>query len=409
MGFGQGLSGLNAAAQNLDVIGNNVANSSTVGFKSSAVSFGDVYATSRVGLGVSVSAVNNRFSLGTINESSNAYNMAINSSNGFFRVTDASGGVYYSRNGEFSTDDNNYIVNAQGYKLTGYAAGSVGTAPVALQVPQGSIAPVATTGIAVTADLNANATVVPATTAFDITDSSTFTSQQPVSVYDSLGNEHQVTQYFVKRDADTATGNSVYDVYYAMDGAVLTSGTPASNVTNQLQFNSAGALVSGANTTVPVTGVGGSASPAQDLALAFNYTGSTQFGNGDTIKIIASGNSSGTFTGVSIGDDGSILGSYSNGKTQVIGTVVLAGFTNMQGLQPVGNNLFAATNASGPATLGQPGSNGLATITGGALEASNVDMSSELVDMIVAQRTYQANAQTIKTQDQVLQTLLQIR
>jgi flagellar hook protein FlgE len=411
MGFGQGLSGLNAAAQNLDVIGNNVANSATVGFKSSSASFSDVFAASSVGLGVSVAAITNDYTVGATNTAASPYNLAITGTNGFFRMTDSNGTVSYTRNGQFHKDENNFIVDDSGHSLTGYPVGGVGQAPIALQVPQGSIPPVASTTIGVTANLDADHDVIPATPVFDPADKTTFSAQQPATVYDSLGNSHQLTQYFAKR-AGTAT-QSNYDVYYVFDGKV-TSATPT-----PISFDSSGRLLP---TTVPntvtITGIGaGTAgppvvpitSPAADLVLTFNYTGSTQFGGSDDIKLDPSGNSAGNFTGLSVGTDGSIMGSYSNGKSQLIGTVALAGFVNQNGLKAVGGNQFVETADSGPATLGQPGSNGLSNIKGTALEGSNVVISNELVNMIIAQRTYQANAQTIKTQDQVLQTLLQIQ
>jgi flagellar hook protein FlgE len=401
MSFGQGLSGLNAAAQNLDVIGNNVANSATVGFKGSSVSFGDVYATSRVGLGVGVTGVTNRFTVGAVNGSGSSYHMALDKINGFFRMTDSAGGVFYTRNGEFSVDAKNNLVN-NGYQLTGYPAGGVGQAPVALTVPKGNIAPAATTEVKVTANLSANAKVIGPTVVFDAKDANTYSIERAVTVYDSLGNDHELTQYFVKRNS--VAGKSVYDIHYSLDGAPLpTAGT------QQLVFDAEGRLTSNPKALVKIAAIGGASSPAADLELNFNYTGSTQFGGSPGITALADGYESGTFTGLTVGKDGSLLGQYSNGKSQVVGTVVLAGFTNMEGLRPVGANMFVATNESGPATLGEPGTNGLSDITGGSLEASNVDMSKELVDMIIAQRTYQANAQTIKTQDQVLQTLLQIR
>ena len=158
MGFGQGLSGLNAAAQNLDVIGNNIANSGTVGFKSGTATFADVYASSRVGLGVQVASINQRFTVGTISSTGNQFDMAIDGAKGLFRVQDPSGNILYSRNGQFNADKDNYIVNAQGQRLTGYEAN--GTDLVPIRVPVGNIAPKATDGITTKTNLDANATVI---------------------------------------------------------------------------------------------------------------------------------------------------------------------------------------------------------------------------------------------------------
>ncbi|MBO1111102.1 flagellar hook protein FlgE [Bordetella petrii] len=413
MGFGQGLSGLNAAAQNLDVIGNNIANSGTVGFKSATASFADVYASSRVGLGVKVSAINQRFSVGNVTVTGGEYDIAIDGPKGFFRLTDPSGGVFYSRNGEFLVDKDFYLVNAQGYRLTGYAAGAVGSAPVDLRLPQGNIAPQETSAASLQTNLNANADAIDPATLFDPTLASTYTDSVPTTVYDSLGNAHQLTQYFVKREA--VAGESVYDVYYTLDGEAMAPTTQDATSgdwggATQLTFDAAGRLT----TTPPTVGLsfadpGGTTSPADPLAITMSYDGVTQYGSDFSPKITQNGYSSGEYSGLSINKDGTLQANYTNGETAIIGTLALANFNNVQGLQPVGNNAWAETGASGQATLGQPGTNGLATVVGQAVEASNVDMSKELVNMIVAQRTYQANAQTIKTQDEVMQVLMNMR
>jgi flagellar hook protein FlgE len=410
MGFGQGLSGLNAATQNLDVIGNNIANSGTVGFKSATASFADVYASSRVGLGVKVSAINQRFSVGTISVTGGEYDIAIDGPKGFFRLTDQSGGVFYSRNGEFLVDKDFYVVNAQGFRLTGYAAGAVGAAPVDLRLPQGNIAPSATTTAGLQSNLNANADVIDPAVAFDPTLASTYTDSVPTTVYDSLGNSHQMMQYFVKRPG-TAT-ESVYEVYYSLDGQAMAPSTEAGGVWGggqQLTFDSAGRLTSAPTVALSFATPGGATSPAEPLAITMSYDGVTQYGSDFSPKVVQNGYSSGEFSGISVGSDGTLLANYSNGESAVVGVLALANFNNVQGLQPVGNNAWAETAASGQATLGQPGTNGLAPVVGQALEASNVDMSRELVNMIIAQRTYQANAQTIKTQDEIMQVLMNMR
>ncbi|SAI71261.1 flagellar hook protein FlgE [Bordetella ansorpii] len=490
MGFGQGLSGLNAASQNLDVIGNNIANSGTVGFKSGNVSFADVYANSRVGLGVKVSGINQRFTVGNVATTGGEYDIAIDGAKGFFRLTDQAGGVFYSRNGEFLLDKDFFIVNQMGMRLTGYPAGSIGAAPVELAVPQGNIAPVATTTVGVTTNLNANATpidpvgspAVPETLGvlnfddgtgaanhnfrqdaggaivfldgagatdtalngtftsggdtftvtngvvtagtftpgtayvapvaavapkpFDATDRTTYTDQVPTTVYDSLGNAHEMVQYFVKRPS--AAGESVYDVYYTLDGNAMTVGTAADDHAT-LTFNASGALqTTPPNYTVNFGNPGGTTSPADPLAITVGYTGVTQFGSDFSPKLTPNGYASGEFLGIEIAADGSVTAQYSNGQNQVVGVIALANFNNVQGLQPVGNNAWQETNASGQPLLGQPGTNSLSSLVGQSLEQSNVNLSNELVNMIIAQRTYQANTQTIKTQDEVLQVLLNI-
>ncbi|MNQ64095.1 Flagellar hook protein FlgE [compost metagenome] len=500
MGFGQGLSGLNAAAQNLDVIGNNIANSGTVGFKSSTTSFADVYASSRVGLGVKVAAISQRFTVGTVNGGGGEYDIAIDGAKGMFRVTDQSGAVMYTRNGEFLVDKNNFIVNAQGYRMTGYPPGAVGANPVELQLPTANVAPVATSTATTVANLDANAKVIYLTdtvtspavngsvtltaaappavtgnytftrnpagdivwetaapalgappagtygtapnlitvdgtgaiTAGDITQvpgytnytaavtelakpfdpkiAGSYTNASPMTVFDSLGNSHQVMQYFVKRPAD-ATG-SVYDVYYTMDGQAMAPTTEVGGVWGNPQkftFNNAGTMTSAPTVTLSFAQPGGTATPADPLNIAVNYTGTTQYGSNYKLVAKPDGYTSGEFSGINISGDGSLVASYTNGETQVVGTIVLADFANLQGLQPVGNNAWKETAASGQPILGQPGSNGMSNVVGQATEASNVDMSKELVNMIIAQRTYQANSQTIKTQDEIMQVLMNLK
>ena len=406
MGFGQGLSGLSAAAQDLDVIGNNIANSGTVGFKSGTATFADVYANSRVGLGVQVSGVTQNFGVGTITNTGNQFDMAIDGASGMFRLEDPSGQVVYSRNGQFSPDADNYIVNAQGQRLTGYAAGGSSTDLVPIKVPSGNIPPAATTQMTTQTNLDANAASIDAaTTPFDPSVSSSYTSALPITVYDSLGNSHQLTQYFVKRGetADTPP-QSQWDVYYRLDGQALDA--PADSSPFSMTFNGSGSMTSGAISNLQVTQPGTANSPAAQLAISVSYDGSTQFGGDFSPSFTQNGYPTGEYASMSIGADGSIIASYTNGQTQSLGSLALASFANPQGLQSVGGNAWIETSASGQPILGRPGSNGLAAIKGQAVEESNVDMSQELVNMIIAQRTYQANAQTIKTQDQVMQTLI---
>lgn len=277
MGFGQGLSGLRAASQNLDVIGNNIANSGTVGFKSGSVSFADVYASSRVGLGVKVAGINQRFTVGSVTTTGGEYDIAIDGAKGFFRLADSSGNIVYSRNGEFGIDKDFFITNALGYRLTGYPAGGVGTDPVALSVPQGNIAPQVSSTASTQTNLNANADVVPATPAFDPTNSATYTDSVPTTIYDSLGNAHQMVQYFVKRAA-SPTGESQYDVYYTVDGKAVTVDGGLDHTT--LTFNSAGVLTGGNPTRdIAIPNPGGTTSPADDMTIQMSYQNVTQFGS----------------------------------------------------------------------------------------------------------------------------------
>lgn len=424
MGFGQGLSGLNAASQNLDVIGNNIANSGTVGFKSGSATFADVYASSRVGLGVQVASINQRFTTGIVSTSGNQFDMAIDGAKGLFVVTQPNGATLYTRNGQFLADKDHKIVNAQGQQLMGYAPG--GTNLIGMTVPVGNIAPQATSTLTNKVNVDANATViVEGARPFDPNDGESFSKMTPLTVYDSLGNQHTVEQYYVKRAVTGVAPNEInnWDVYIKVDGNIVNAGTGAvvppvgpPVVANsyppaaQLQFDKEGRLDPTTanyvlNYNVPV--IGGAA--AQPLAINVSYGGSTQFGGSYSQDFVQNGYATGEYASMSIGANGELIANYTNGAKQTMGTLALADFANLQGLQPVGGNAWAETANSGQPIYGTPGSNGLATIKGQAVEESNVDMSQELVNMIIAQRTYQANAQTIKTQDQVLQTLITLR
>ncbi|NYT26272.1 flagellar hook protein FlgE [Alcaligenaceae bacterium] len=410
MGFGQGLSGLKAQAQKLDVIGNNIANAGTVGFKASSVSFADVYATSRVGLGTQVAAVNQNFGVGVISSTGGQFDMAIDGGSGMFRVIDSNGNVLYTRNGEFHANKDGFIVNAQGYQLTGYPAGS--TAPQPIRVPSGNIAPQATTRI--TSEVNVDANVAPidgTANVFDPLDPDTFHHKLPLTVYDALGNPHQVEQYFIKRPGAAAGDDPTWEVQYVTTtrdaaGDLLTLNPSQATI----EFNSRGEFTG----TVPSPVVleltlTDTVAPTEMLEMQLNYAGSTQFGGQFSYAFNQDGFPTGEYSSMSVGPNGQIIAAYTNGEVQQMGDLVLARFTNLQGLQPVGGNAWRETSESGQPILGTPGSNGMSLLRGQALEDSNVDMGTELVNMIITQRTYQANAQTITTQSEVLQTLLNIR
>jgi len=408
MGFGQGLSGLNAASQDLDVIGNNIANAGTVGFKASSASFADVYASSRVGLGTQVSRVNQRFTVGTVEATGNQFDMAIDGPKGLFRLQDTSGAALYSRNGEFFPDDELFLVNAQRHRLIGYnvdANGKPGNALEPIRIPTAATQPEATANITFATNLDSSQPAIDAKAKpFNPDDATTYTKAEQVRIYDSLGNAHDLTQYFIKRP--DAGGNSQWEVHYA-GGATLNMATP----TQTLSFNANGVLVDptgpvSVDATVNTSATG---SPAAPLAIKLSYLGSTQFNAPFSRQFTVDGHTAGEFISLSFDANGAIQANYTQGKPKILGYVALADFSNLQGLQPVGGNAWVETSASGQPIMGTPGTNGLATLKGQAVEKSNVEMGQELVKMIIAQRTYQANAQTIKTQDQVLQTLITMR
>jgi flagellar hook protein FlgE len=404
MGFQNGLSGLNAAARNLDVIGNNVANSSTVGAKTSRAEFSDVYANAlsgsgngAVGIGVAVSAIAQQFTQGDISTTQNPLDMAING-RGFFR-TSLNGAVQYTRNGQFRMDKEGFIVNAQGANLTGFAADTDGKiqggAPNPLQISQADITPRATA--ATTAQFNLDAGAVAPGKPFSSIDPTSYNSSNSMSVYDSLGRQHQVTLYYAK----TAANN--WAVHGSADGTDL----PTSPLTN-LAFDATGILTAPAapfNVTIPVGADAGS-----NLTFTADVSTATQFGAPfSTTNITQDGYGSGRLSGFSADSGGVLVGRYTNGQTKALGQVVLANFVNPQGLTPLGNNAWSEGAGSGQPTLGAPGTGTLGPLQSQALENSNVDLTGELVNMITAQRVYQANAQTIKTHDQLLQTIVNLR
>lgn len=510
MGYQQGLSGLSASSSDLDVIGNNIANANTVGFKSGAAQFADMYANSvatavgnQVGIGTKLSEVQQQFSQGTITSTNQALDVAING-NGFFQMSN-SGSLVYSRNGVFQLDKNGNITNAQGLQLMGYAANSAGVINTAQTVPLGvptaNIAPQATTKIVAALNLNAQdplmlgtPTVTPVTstgslttpgatitntasgtnndtytvnftspTTYTVTDttlatttaSATYTAGTPIAlgngqtitfngvpatndsykivptavafnqnssstynyststtVYDSLGGSQTVNMYLAKTSA------GIWNVY-----AGTSTGT--ANLVGQANFNSSGTLLGTTQVNTPLTNpptftatttpfaykfsiptTDGSSTP-QNLTL--NIAGTTQYGGKDGVNSLQpDGYAAGTLTSFTIGADGTLTGNYSNQQTAALGQIVLANFSDQNGLVNLGNNEFQQTSQSGVAQISAPGATNHGVLQGGAVENSNVDLTSELVNLITAQRNYQANAQTIKTQQTVDQTLINL-
>ncbi|MHB0924988.1 MAG: flagellar hook-basal body complex protein [Gallionellaceae bacterium] len=553
MSFQQGLSGLNSSAKQLDVIGNNVANSGTVGFKQSQAQFSDMYAASlsgsgavQVGTGGKVAAVVQQFTQGNITNTSNPMDTAI-SGQGFFRMIDPSGSIFYSRNGQFQVDKNGFIVNNQGHKLSGYLPDATGAIvpgqPLPILINSADLAPKQTASVVVGANLDSRA-ATPVNPVFNTIDPTSYNSSTSTTVYDSLGTSHVGSLYFQRQpiapttsaaiipaSATTATlasvagmaightitlpgagavgpattavgagttttvtvasaaglaagdnitigalgtttitgiagnvltfapalaapvggeaitstkaltttitgiagnvvtfspatttatlanaavtsnaGSADWDTYLAIDGVLVpAAGTPMTRLT----FNTLGQLASTTPASVPV-GTMSSApftpTAAAAQTLTFNFAQTSQYGgNFGVNSLTQDGYSSGRLSGFNTSADGTILGRYSNGQSRALGQMLLANFTNPQGLQPMGNNEWVESSTSGGPLIGTPGSSALGVLQSSATEDSNVDLTAELVNMIVAQRVYQANAQTIKTQDAVLQTLVSMR
>lgn len=410
MSFQQGLSGLNAASKSLEAIGNNVANSGTVGFKQSQVQFSDVYAStltgsgaSQIGIGTQVARVAQLFSQGNVTASNNPLDMAING-NGFFRMS-TGGAITYSRNGQFMLSKEGFIENASGARLTGYMADANGVvavgAPTELKIDKADLAPQATStyDLALTLDSRkGNLTAA----GFDPNDPATFSDSTSAPVYDSLGNSHTLRTFYVK------TAGGQWSVFATNDGVPVNATTPP-GLLGTMTFNTGGALTS---TTplplvVPMAVTTGAATP---FNITIDSTGTQQFaGNFGVSKQLPNGYYAGTLTTFAVSTNGDIVGRYTNGEVKTLGQVIMSDFANPNGLQNIGGNQWVETAESGVPMTSTPGSSGLGAVQSARVEESNVDLTSELVNMITAQRVYQANAQTIKTQDQILQTLVNLR
>ncbi|MCE9683067.1 flagellar hook protein FlgE [Halomonas alkalisoli] len=411
MSFSQALSGLNAQASKLGTIGNNIANSQTVGFKGSNVQFSDVFAGSKVGLGTRVSSVLQNFNEGNVESTNRNLDLAI-AGDGFFRFQDPSGEVVYSRNGQLTMTSQGDLVNAQGAQIMGYglnAAGQVqvGGQPVPLSVATEELGASATTDVATTLNLDARKVIGDDRSTVESSNGEEieYHYSNNFTVFDSLGNPRNITVYYEKVDSNQWTAKMT------LDGRALMAAGAAEEF--QLEFNENGQLIEpagGVLANVTFDSDEFLAGEPNDLVFDLNLAGTTQFGNTSTVSSLnQNGYTSGTLVGITINDDGTIMRNYSNEQSRPAGQVALVSFRNPEGLTPSGDNVWSASAASGQELIGAPGTGLLGSVVSGAIETSNVDMARELVDMIVAQRAYQANSQTIKTQDELLQTAINLR
>ncbi|AMD00945.1 flagellar hook protein FlgE [Halomonas chromatireducens] len=421
MSFSQALSGLNSQAQKLGTIGNNIANSQTVGFKGSNVQFSDVFAGSKVGLGTRVSSVLQNFNEGNVESTNRNLDLAI-AGDGFFRFQDPSGEVVYSRNGQLSMTSEGNLINAQGAQIMGFglnAAGQVqaGGQPVPLNVSAEELDASATTRVSTTINLDArkvagdDLSTVESSNGVDIK----YHYSNNFTVFDSLGNPRNITVYYEKVDeVDGVAAQNTWLARMTLDGQALMD-EDDDDVAREFPvvFNANGQLtqpVGGVFTDVTFDSGDFFAGEPEDLIFDLNLAGTTQFGNTSTVSSLnQDGYTSGTLVGITINDDGTIMRNYSNEQSRPAGQVALVSFRNPEGLTPAGDNVWTASATSGQELIGAPGTGLLGSVVSGAIETSNVDMARELVDMIVAQRAYQANSQTIKTQDELLQTAINLR
>lgn len=405
MPFAIALSGLNAASADLGVTANNVANVNTTGFKSSRAQFSEVFAvgtqsvsSSAAGSGVRLSTIAQQFSQGNIDFTDNALDLAIGGE-GFFVISD-NGARSYTRAGAFGVDNQGYVVNAEGSRLQAYPFAGNGLfntgTPQDLQLTIGANPPQATTSASFGINLPADA-AVPANGTFSPTDPSSFNHTTSVTVYDTLGAAHTATVYFIK-DAAANTWNTQVEI----DGSAITGAAQVIfNPDGTLQAPAGGLMALG--TYTPTTG-------AADINLSLDFAQATQFGDAFGVNsLFQDGFTTGRLTGVSVDPEGVVFARFTNGQSTSLGKLALANFINPQGLQQLGDTTWGESFQSGDALLGEAGTASFGNIQSGALEASNVDLTAQLVQMITSQRNFQANAQMIETADTITQTVINIR
>lgn len=403
-----GVTGINAAGYTMSVVGNNIANSSTIGFKAGYTSFADILSQalggaaggSQIGRGVAMTDVGTVFSQGSFENTTNGTDLAIEGS-GFFIVADGTGS-YYTRAGSFIMDEEGKLVNPSGYELQGYMIvdGVAGTTLESINVGQVSSAPNQTGLFRIAANLDA-------TTMTDGTYSTTIT------VYDSLGSAIPLTITFTKTATDRRW---TYDVSIPANLGSVAGGS------GTIEFDTDGTLLSVDGTTVfdDVTfELGTLTSGAAVFTISWDLWDSddtaptdelTQYSDtSDTNFLWQDGYAPGSIQTISVDQDGKIIGLFTNGQTRDLAQVILADFISPWGLSKMGRSLYAESADSGQATMGTPGTGGRGRVSASSLEMSNVDMASEFVKMITTQRAYQANARVITTSDQLLSELMQIK
>lgn len=424
MSFNTGLSGLRAAAVDLDVTGNNIANASTVGFKGSRVQFGDLYAngflssgSAPVGDGVRVQSVKQSFGQGNISFSDSGLDLAIDG-DGFFELNNG-GGKRYSRAGQFGTDKDGFVVNNQNMRLQGYiadAAGNLSGRTGDLQIGSDNLAPQRTTDLRTDLNLDAREQVLTATP-FDPLNPGTYNHVTATTIFDSLGNPHEATQFYAKQPPSGSQSN--WSLYLQIDGEYV-GNTDAANPTAILEFDQNGNLTAPTNplgtisisdwTPVDQNGVANGAATGAGAAFDLNLGSTTQYGaNFGVNDQRQDGYTTGRLSGLDVSQQGVIFARYTNGQSKSLGQVALASFNNTDGLSPSGDTSWVETLESGQPIIGRPDTGTLGAIQASSVEESNVDLSAELVNLIIAQRNYQANAKTIETSDAVTQTIINLR
>ncbi len=410
MAFSTAISGIKAAQANLDVVSNNIANASTVGFKASRAQFAEIYANSvsggsNAGQGVELTEIRADFSQGSLDFTGSGLDLAI-SGNGFFIVSNG-GASEYTRAGSFLVDRDGFLTNESGNRLQGYQGNTDGVITGELGdlfIDTTLVDPKVTSKVTITSNLDSRE-ATPTTTPFASTDPTSYNSTTSTTIYDSLGNSHVLQLYYVK----TATANT-WDVYTSVDG-----GTPPA--ATQISFDPDGTLAAASNNSIAITtpaaellSAAGVATGAADLTYTVDILATTQLGTDFSVNSATQdGYGAGQLISFEFDDTGTAFARYTNGQSRAIGQVALASFRNNNGLQPVGGSNYVESFGSGSPNIGVPGNSGRGDIQASAVEQANVDITQELVNLIVAQRNFQANAQVISTEDQATQAVINLR
>ncbi|MCL1124786.1 flagellar hook protein FlgE [Shewanella surugensis] len=399
MSYNIALSGLQATTQDLNTISNNISNASTVGFRGGRSEFAAIYNGGQAG-GVNVMSTTQNFSTGgTLSYTGRELDLGIQG-DGFFVLSGQDGSTLYARAGMFNQDANGFVVDPAGNRLQGYPVNTAkqlqnGTISD-LQIQSGSLAANPTTAVGIVSNWDSTVDAIDLTvTPFDAADATTYHSTTTVTVNDSLGAEHALTEYHIK------TADNAWTVNYMMDGELVD--------TNNLTFNNDGTLNTGAAKTLNITSTTNPAIIAgvDDLTIALSYTNTTQYAKDyNNSGLSQNGYTSGELNGIRLDENGMLYGTYTNGQEQLQGQVVLADFNNPNGLTPVSNNAWTATNQAGQAVMGSPTTGTLGGISSGYLEGSNVDTTAEMVSLMTAQRNYQSNAKVLDANSTMQQALL---
>lgn len=417
MSFNIALSGVNAAQKDLDVTANNIANVNTIGFKESRAEFSDVYANSifanaktQTGSGVQTASVSQQFHQGALQFTNNSLDMAINGS-GFFVMSNEQDSLdrTFTRAGAFRLNDQGYVTNSQGHYLQTYKANADGTpaglglnSTQAVKIPDKAGEPKSTDNVNIGVNLPSKANALTVAD-FDPTNSATYTSSTSMTVYDSLGDTHTMTQYFVKDDAAVAPANE-WKMFVYVDG------TDALPAPVDISFDSSGNLTAVAPDPIVTNALNftNGSDPTQTIDVSID-SASLNSGPFEVTSSSQDGTTVGRLTKVDVGPDGLMQATYSNGSTENIGIVAMARFPNDQGLTQVGDTQWRESLLSGEAVTGQPNTGVFGKVSVAALESSNTNLTTELVDLITAQRNFQANSRALEVNSTLQQTILQIR